>query len=278
MKPKHINLIFPQWQGGGQDPSTYYGAKELKERYFKQAPVVEVTVSTEQAIHIQNDILGYSEIVNQLEQAHSLLKREIADTIFTIGGGCDANIPAVSYLNHKLKNDLTVLWFDSHGDLNTPQSSPSKNFYGMPLRTLLGEGDSEIIKALDSTLKPSQVILMGIRDLDNAEQEYIAKHGIPILSVTDIEHNSETVFDTIRLKESKNLYIHIDLDVLEPSEFPYVPLPAPNGLKMDTLQKLLFKLSEEFKIIGLGLAEYKPTGNRRFGLFEEIVRIGMNLS
>lgn len=278
MNSKHINLIYPQWQGGGQDLSTYYGALELHELYFSHVPVIEAGVSTEKVTHVENDIFGYGSIVDQMQKVHDLIGEEAPDTIFTVGGGCDANIPSVSYLNHKLDGDMTILWFDSHGDLNTPKSSPSKHFYGMPLRTLLGEGNQEIVKSLPSRLVPSQVALMGVRDLDVGEQEYITKHAIPVLSVLDIEQHPDTVVDVIRSKGSSNLYIHIDLDVLEPTQFPYVPLPVPNGLNMDTLLKLLRKLDMEFTIVGLGLVEYKPTEKKRFELFEEMIQMGTSLS
>lgn len=277
MNSRHINLIYPQWQGGGQDLSTYWGAKEFRKLYFKQAPIIEVPVSTEKVIDTVNDIFGYSQIVSQLQYAHDIVKQEAPDTIFTVGGGCDVNIPSVAYLNHKLEGDMTVLWFDSHGDLNTPQSSPSGHFYGMPLRTLLGDGNCEIIRALPSTLTPSQVVMMGIRDLDAEEQTYITKHSIPILSVLDMEQHLESVIDVIRNRGSNHLYIHIDLDVLEPTQFPYVPLPAPNGLDMDTLQKILLTLHKEFTVVGFGLVEYKPTGEQRFELFEEITKLGTSL-
>ncbi|MEY8353864.1 arginase family protein [Lachnospiraceae bacterium 54-53] len=277
MDSKHINLIYPQWQGGGKDLSTYFGAKEFCELYLEQVPVIEVPVSTQKAAATVNRIFGYGQIVSQLQYTYNIVKQESPDTIFTVGGGCDANIPAVACLNRKLEGDMTVLWFDSHGDLNTPESSPSGHFYGMPLRTLLGEGNREIIGEMPSKLTPAQVVMMGIRDLDAAEQAYITDHSIPVLSVSDIEQGLETVIDVICSRGSKNIYIHIDLDVLEPTQFPYVPLPAPNGLSMDTLRQLLITLHEEFTVVGLGLMEYKPTGRQRFGLFEEITKLGTGL-
>ena len=273
----HLNLIFPQWQGGGQDISTYYGAREFRELYLNQVSTIEIEVDTEAVADIVNNIFGYEIIANQMQQVHDFIKQEAPDTIFTLGGSCDANIPAVSYLNRKLDGDMTVLWFDSHGDLNTPFSSPSKHFYGMPLRTLLGDGDDKIMGELPSKLLPCQVILMGIRDLDSEEQSYIKYHSIPILSVMDIEQHPEAALNEIRSKGSRNLYIHIDLDVLEPTQFPYVPLPALNGVKMETLHNLLCTLNTEFNVIGLGLMEYKPTGKKRYRLFEEICTIGTGL-
>ena len=234
-------------------------------------------MDTEEALDTVHHIFGYQRIVSQLQQVHDLLKQEEPDTLFTLGGSCDANIPAAAYLNRRFAGDMTVLWFDSHGDLNTPLSSPSKHFFGMPLRTLLGDGDDEIIGSLPSTLVPGQVVLMGARDLDAEEQAYIKRCAIQVVSVSDIEQNAAAVLDVIRLKGSRNLYIHIDLDILEPAQFPYVPVPVPGGLEMDTLQTLLDALNTEFNVVGLGLMEYKPTEGKRYKLFEEICKIGTGL-
>ena len=75
------------------------------------------------------------------------------DKILTVGGGCGIEIPIVSYFSEKYKN-LDVLWFDAHGDLNTPESSPSKYFHGMPLRFLLEE-----IRNNDISSKFNKIIL-----------------------------------------------------------------------------------------------------------------------
>lgn len=277
MKSKHMNLIYPQWQGG-HNISTYHGAKEFHELYLNDAPVTKVAVSTEETDKIVNGIFAYEDIVSQLKHVQGLIEQESPDTIFTVGGSCDACTPAISYLNHKLKGDMTVLWFDSHGDLNTPETSPSQNFHGMPLRTLLGDGDRDIVDMLPSKLTTSQAILLGPRDLDKDEQIYIEENDIKSVPVSDMELNPEAITDIIRSVGSANLYVHIDLDVLEPSQFPHVALPVPDGLSMGTLQKLLQMLNAEFTIVGLGLTEYSPADRKRFELLEHISGLGANLN
>lgn len=278
MSLKHLNLIFPQWQGGGQDLSTYDGAAEFRALYLDQVPVTEIAVDTGKVTKPTDRIFGHRQIEGQLRRAHDAIKQEEPDTVFTLGGGCDASIPAAAYLNNIYNGDLTVLWFDSHGDLNTPFSSPTGLFYGMPLRTLLGDGDETIVAALPSKLLPRQVVLAGARDLDSAERAYIRKHAVPVASVPEIERNSEAVLNLVRAKHSRNLYVHIDLDVLDSDQFPHVPLPVPGGLRMETLQALLGALDAEFHIVGLGVMEYQPTGEKRYPLFEDICRIGTGLS
>ncbi len=274
---RHLNLFYPQWQGGGQDRSTYEGALELKKIYCKETTFSEVEVSTEDVSKSKNNIIGYAEIFKQLVQSKALIIQEQPETVFTIGGGCDADVASISYLNEKMKGEMTVLWFDAHGDINTPESSVSKYFYGMPLRTLLGDGEKAIVKLAYPSLLPSQLIMLGIRDLDEAEKEYIVEQNISMFAVNDIEQRIDLVIKAVKKKGYENIYVHIDLDVLDSDEFPHVPVPAPSGLKVNTFKELLKKLDKEFKIIGLGLFEYQASEGHTIELLEDIIKIGINL-
>jgi len=274
---KHLNIFFPQWQGGGQDKSTYEGAIEIKKKYLSQKTFIDVEVSLEDDYGIENDIIGYKSIMKQLEQCKNLIMQEKPTTIFTVGGGCDIDIAPVSYLNSKIKGDITILWFDAHGDINTPESSKSKAFHGMPLRLLLGEGDSRLLSQAFSILLPSQIILLGSREIDDAEVQYIKEKSIKLLTVDDIESNINNVLDTIKSKGSKNIYIHIDLDVIDSIEFPFVPVPALGGLKIETLSILLKVLAREFNILGLSLVEYQPAGKPKLKILEKIINMGIDL-
>jgi len=272
---KHVNIFFPQWQGGGKNKLTYEGAVEIKKNYLSKKPFVDVEVTLEDNDPIENDIIGYQSIVKQLEQCKNLIIEEKPTTIFTVGGGCDIVIAPISYLNSKTNGDITVLWFDAHGDLNTPETSMSKAFHGMPLRVLLGEGDKKILDHAFSRLRPSQIVLLGTRDLDDAETQYIKEKNIHLVKVDDIETNENNVLDAIKSKGSENLYIHIDLDVIDPKEFSYVPLPVCGGLKIQTLSSFLKALDKEFNILGLSLAEYQTSGEQTIHILQEIIDTGI---
>jgi len=274
---RHLNLFFPQWQGGGTDSATYDGAVELKEYYLSGSEVTEVGVSVSQIGEKKNNIIGYDDILAQLKEARSVVERFAPDTSFTVGAGCDADIISISYMNSKTKGDMTLLWIDAHGDIHTPESSETKRFYGMPIRVLLGEGDKAILDLMFSRLQPSQLVMAGVRDLDKAEKVFIPDRNISVFSAADTERSPDAVLDAVRSKGHRNIYVHIDLDALEPSEFPCVRLPVPNGIKLDTLRKLLESLSSEFKVIGMGMFEYVPTCGRRFELLEYIAGLGKGL-
>ncbi|MBP2641355.1 MAG: arg [Firmicutes bacterium] len=274
MMKKHVNIFFPQWQGG-KNKLTYEGAVEIKKNYLSKKPFVDVEVTLEDNDPIENDIIGYQSIVKQLEQCKNLIIEEKPTTIFTVGGGCDIVIAPISYLNSKTNGDLTVLWFDAHGDLNTPETSMSKAFHGMPLRVLLGEGNKKILDHAFSRLRPSQIVLLGTRDLDDAETQYIEEKNIHLVKVDDIESNENSVLDAIKSKGSENLYIHIDLDVIDPKEFSYVPIPVLGGLKIQTISRLLKALDKEFTILGLSLTEYQRSGEQTIHILQEIIDMGI---
>ena len=274
---KHLNIFFPQWQGGGQDKATYDGAVAIKKQYLGQTTVCDVTVSLEEACSLENDIIGYKSIMTQLAECKQLILQAEPATIFTVGGGCDVALAPVSYLNSKAQGNITLLWLDAHGDLNTPESSMSKAFHGMPLRTLLGEGDPGILQQVFSTLLPSQIILLGTRDLDAAEVQYIAGRNIKLFTVNDIEANLNSVVEAVKLQGAGNIYVHIDLDVLDPQEFPWVPVPAAGGLKTATLLRLLHRLQQEYNILGVSLVEYKPSENQAAQMLADIINMGRAL-
>lgn len=274
---KQMNLFFPQWQGAGKTDELLKGAIELKEKYINGHDFTEIAVSAGENTEIENDILGYTVILQQLKQARAVIEEEAPDHIFTVGGGCDVEILPVSYLNGKHNGDLTVLWIDAHGDLNTPESSPSKYLHGMPLRALLGEGNKQIIETALSTLQPSQLIMIGQRDLDEPEKTYIDENNIDVLKIEAISENVEQVVELIESKGSAQLYIHIDLDVLDYDEFPYVMVPAPGGLKTETLLELLVRLKNSFRIVGLSLLEYTSSEEKEIRILSDIVRIGVGL-
>jgi len=278
-----LNLFYPLWQGSGPDLSPYYGAVELKKYLAGQVGLEEVSVSTSPVTDKKNDIFGYDDILLQMRDVARLIDFQRPQKIFTLGGGCDAGLLPIAYLNAVYNEGLTVIWFDAHGDLNTPRSSPSGYFYGMPARTLLGEGDPTIISLLPSVLKPVQVIMAGLRDLDPAETAYIEKTDLKVLKVKELEAGCESLITAVENSMLSNpgsgmdgnIYIHLDLDVLDPEEFPHVPVPVTGGLKPQTLLSLIKRLNEKFNLVGLGIFEYSASGKQPDTFLQDIFRIGI---
>jgi arginase len=115
---------------------------------------------------------------------------------------------------------LTVLWIDAHPDVSTPQTLPSGSFHGMVLRTLLGEGAAPLV--------PEQP---GVRSFELGQREYIDDVGIRWYRAEEIERALDDV--------TRPVYVHVDLDVLDPSEFASTCYPEPDGVPLQRLIDLV---------------------------------------
>lgn len=265
----HLNIVFPQWQGSGPDDILYHGALKIKS-YLDFTDFHDIDVRQENELIVEKRILGYTDILHQLHACCDLIQKRNPATILTIGGDCGVEPGPVSYLNHYCKNDMALVWFDAHGDLNTPQSSVSGHFHGMPLRTICGESDPAILDALFSTLTPEQVFLAGAREFDPPETAYIRENRLAHIDVQTLTQSTGYLADRIRTAGFSNAYIHIDLDVLDPETYQNIKHPTPGGIEIDSLCRVIRNLTESLNVVGMGIVEFIPDGDT--GL-EEIKKI-----
>ena len=271
-----LRILFPQWQGSGREKYLYYSAIEIRDNFLPEFCYEQIDVDLEDEFTIKNDILGYDSIMLQLKKAVHLLSESKPNKIFTIGGDCGVELAPVSYLNRYYNGDLAVIWFDAHGDLNTPLVSPSKNFHGMPLRSLLGDGDENIIGQCFSSLVPNQIILVGCRELDLPEKEYICENNIQIFSANEMK-DLDLFIHAVRAKGFSNLYVHLDLDVLDPECFPAVMCSAGNGITLENLMRSLKILKKQFNLVGFSTVEYKQNNDECMEKLREIIEYGYSL-
>lgn len=151
MTSRLLRLVFPQWQGSGKRKYVLYGAEMIRGLLPEGTPFAEVPVSMDEDIRLENGIWGYRQICDQLAGACDTVRKADPDKIFLIGGDCGIEVAPVSFLNRKYRGDLAVLWLDAHGDMNSPSTSATGNFHGMPLRLLLGDGDVALLGHCFST-------------------------------------------------------------------------------------------------------------------------------
>ena len=150
-----------------------------------------------------------------------------------LGGCCCSHVGAIEALSSR-HDRLGVIWFDSHGDLNTPQTSPSGNQWGMPLRMVI---DSGAVDAQD-------VALVGARNLDPPEVEFIAAAGI--------HDDPQAVLDRVDC-----VYVAIDCDVFDPAELS-VFMPEPEGPRLAEVERQLAAIRASGTVVGAGLTGLAP--------------------
>ncbi|WP_063780536.1 arginase family protein [Nonomuraea sp. SBT364] len=173
-----------------------------------------------------------------------------AGLVVVAGGDCGVELAPVEAARRAHGDRLVVVWFDAHGDLNTPESSPSGAFHGMVLRALAGEGPAGLVAA--QPLDPGQIVLAGVRELDAGETEWVRATGVRHVRGADVRALMDAV------GEDKVVYVHVDLDVLDPAVFGSVGSPVPDGLLPGELLSMVRAVAERHPVAGLGITEYEP--------------------
>jgi len=153
-----------------------------------------------------------------------------------------------------------LVWIDAHGDFNTPETSLSGMMGGMPVAISTGLCLQHIRRAsgLDPPLPFKYVTMVGVRDTDAWEKYLIDKYDVPQISVEDIKRLSPAIdMEMDRLSRITDLvYVHVDLDVLDPDDIPGVGLPVRNGPTADELGEALEIMFEYPNLKGFGIASY----------------------
>jgi arginase len=170
----------------------------------------------------------------------------------TIGGDCGVELAAVSRVS--ASPDVALVWFDAHPDAHTPESSDSSAFHGMVVRTLIGEGDPGLVPA--DPLPADRVFLVGTRSFDDAEDAWARESGIRTFSSLDV--TPDALADAIAESGATEVYLHVDLDVLDPGEFGGLGYPEPFGIATADLTALIRALTARFEVVGAGVTEFAP--------------------
>lgn len=268
-----MKIYFPQWQGAGLGEGIKAGAKTvldyLEDTSFKAVPLSNIIAGKDgvQKYHINN----YNALYDQLSRFKKALELEQPSTIQTIGGDCGLEIVPVSYLNKKYPN-LGIIWFDAHADINRPCDSASCNFHGMPLRTLLGEGEEKMNPLLSSTISASQIHYVGLRDIDQAEQERLDRDNIYHPRKLDIDE----LVNTLSRKRITHLYLHFDFDCLEPTEYKETYYQVPGGLTLKESVQTIQALQQHFNVVGSSVLESITTQREELAPITPIIDLLMN--
>ena len=160
-----------------------------------------------------------------------------------------------------------VIWFDAHGDLNTPETSPSGNVHGMPLGAALGRASDAFaseawpLPALD----PRHVALVGIRSLDEGERELVKDLGIAVHTMSDLDRKGiEPVVREALEHVSGAPYVHVslDMDVVDPEAAPGVGTPVRGGLSYREAHLAMELVAEWGELSSFEVVEVNPILDR----------------
>ncbi|MEA2009637.1 MAG: arginase family protein [Actinomycetota bacterium] len=145
--------------------------------------------------------------------------------------------------------DPSVLFFDAHGDFHTWETTPSGFLGGMPLAMLTGRGEQTIVDGVGMTpIEDSRVWLVDGRDLDPGEDEAVATSGIHHVTIAEMAADPPP----------GDLYVHIDVDVVDPVDMPGVNYPAPGGPSADAVAAAVKALHGTGRVVALSFSSWNP--------------------
>ncbi len=175
-----------------------------------------------------------------------------------VGGDHSMAMATVAASQRLHGQNLKVIWFDAHGDINTRQTSPSGNYHGMPLAYLTGlDKEPHKFAFLTQKLDISNILYLGIRDLDDGEKQVIKQNHIAVIKSREInESPTQSTYKKISNFVGNNpVHISFDVDGIDPTEMPSTGTTAPRGVHMAAIKPLLDKLITHKNVVCLDIVE-----------------------
>lgn len=288
--PQPVFLLMPEWQGSSSSRAMQLaeGAALLRED-LPQSALREVPVPLEAGDAMGTPVARLSSVLQARDAARRTLS-EVADNVpLIVGGDCATSLAGLEAARNRFGDDLAVLWFDAHPDLQHPSTSPSGSASGMTLRHALGDGSPDL--TAQYAITASQLTLIGTRVFDPEEELELERRGITVLGATPYEipeafgaseaSEASEVAETpgapetpeapeapeqlaerltAILKDSgaTRVYIHVDLDVLDPAEFSSVHAPVPFGLTLAQLTSAIRAAVAACPLAGASICEFAP--------------------
>lgn len=183
------------------------------------------------------------------------------EKIIFLGGDHSISIGTVAGVTRH--SPIGLIWIDAHADINTPETTPSGNIHGMSMATLLGDGPTDLVNIgyEGAKVRPEQIVMIGLRDIDPGERGKLRQNGITVFTMRQIDElGMATVLRLTleRLRQYPYLHVSLDLDGLDPEVAPGVGTPVPGGLSYREAHLSMEILADSGKVRSLDIVEINP--------------------
>ena len=184
--------------------------------------------------------------------------RSVGAVPLVFAGNCHSCLGTLAGIGER----AGIAWFDAHGDLNTPDTTETGYFDGMALATALGWGWQTLARQIPGfrIANAHDTILIGGRDLDSAERTLLEQSRVTHHAPKALANDSGAEFDAVLDNRSlpRSLYVHLDLDVLDPSELHANRFNVPGGVSEAWMEDALDKLRQRHDIAAVAVTAYDP--------------------
>jgi arginase len=245
-------------------------AERLKELGHKVVDEGDLVIKNMEELKVGNERARY---LTEIARASGLLARKIeritlgGDFPLVLGGDHSIAVGTVSGIaaaGRPQGKKVGLLWIDAHGDINTPETSPSGNIHGMPLAALLGFGASELteVGGWSPKVDPANVALVGVRSLDAGEKKRLKDTGVQVHTMSDIDRygiNRVMKKAFARVTDGTGfVHVSFDLDAIDPTVAPGVGTPVKGGLDYREAHLLMEVIADARVMTSLELVEVNP--------------------
>jgi len=189
------------------------------------------------------------------------------------------SVAGLSAFYRKRDERVGVIWFDAHGDMNTPESSPSGNIHGMPFAAILGHGAQELthISGFAPKVSPEDCVLIGARSVDPEEAVALKASGIRVVTMRELdERGMSAVMDEamwLASRRTAGFHVTMDMDFVDPDYAPGVGTPVPGGPTYRESHLAMEKVADSGKMLSFELTEINPV----FDISNKTAELGVQL-
>jgi arginase len=230
-----------------------------------------------------------AEIADACKDLGAIVEKSLEETMLPVVLGGDHSIAAgtlsgVAAHFKKKEKKVGLIWLDAHGDINTPESSPSGNVHGMPLAAAMGYGAMELVElqGFKPKVEPQNISLVGIRDLDTQEKKLAKKSGVHVFTMRDIDERGmrEVMSDALKyaMDDTDGISVSLDMDFVDPSDAPGVGTPVRGGVTYREAHLAMEMIADTEAMASLEIVEINPVideHNRTALLGVELVLSGL---
>lgn len=226
--------------------------------------------------------MGYLDAIRLACEATIAKLLALPASTFPVILGGDHSVAMGSVTGASRRERTGVIWVDAHGDFNTVETSPSGNIHGMPLGVLCGVGDPRLIDLgwPGAKIRPEDVVLIGVRDLDGEEAKLMRAAGVTVYTMKEVDHVGlpRIAEETLqRLGKLPRLHVSFDADVLDPEIAPGVGTPVPGGFTYREAHLLMELFADSGHVTSLDLVEVNPILDRENRTANTMVELAASL-
>jgi len=229
------------------------------------------------------------EIADACKDLSAIVEKSLEESMMPVVLGGDHSIAAgtlsgIAAHFKKKEKRIGLIWLDAHGDINTPESSPSGNVHGMPLAAAMGYGAIELVElqGFKPKVEPQNISLVGIRDLDSQEKKLAKKSGVHVFTMRDIDERGmrEVMSDALKyaMDDTDGISVSLDMDFVDPSDAPGVGTPVRGGVTYREAHLAMEMIADTEAMVSLEIVEINPVideHNRTALLGVELVLSGL---